>query len=285
MKNINGKLNSESRMAALVTGASTGLGRFLALECAKRDFDLVLVALPNTGLQTVKDVLAASYKIDIHTIETDLSIEENILGIKSYCYENNITINFLINNAGIGFETAFHSLSANFCTKLIDVNIKATVLITRLFISDLQRLSKSYILNISSLASYTAMPYKSIYAASKSFIRCFTTALRTELKHTGVEVTTLCPGPIATNDEMRLRINSHGLLSRLACYDSSEIASLAISRALSGGSTFTPGIINKFNRFLMFILPELLQQKILDGLYASAGQDKPVIMREKMKAA
>jgi uncharacterized protein len=284
MKNSNAILRTQIRKTALITGASTGLGKFLALECAKRDFNLILVALVDTGLDAVKSILIDTYHVKVHIIETDLSVESNIRSIKSYCVDNNIKIDFLINNAGLGFEAKFSTLTFDFCSKLLDVNIKATVLLTKLFLNDLKQ-QKGFLLNVSSLASFAPIPYKSIYAASKSFIRSFGTALRSELVDTGIKITTLCPGPISTNDIMRQRIQSHGTISRIAAFESSEIAILAIRKSLDKGVTIVPGIINKFNMLLMRTFPEKIQQFLLRTFYSTSMEQINKEYPEKLKAA
>jgi short-subunit dehydrogenase len=252
---------------ALITGASAGFGKFIALECAKSGFNLVLASLPGTGLKRTARILEDVHKVKVYVIETDLSTESGIQEIRSYCVNNKIVISLLVNNAGIGFEQSFNTLTPEFCSKLIDLNIKSIVMLTRLFLDDLLSNPRSYILNMSSLASFAAMPYKSLYAASKSFIRSFSVALNTECSGNGLSVTALCPGPISTNDLMRKRIRSHGFLSCAATYDMSCLASLAVKKTLKGDPVVVPGILNQLNRFLMFLVPERIQQPILNKLY------------------
>jgi len=185
-----------------------------------------------------------------------------------------LSISILINNAGIGLENRFESVSANFCSDLMNVNAYTVALLSRLFLQDLQQHPSSYILNVSSLACFTPMPYKGIYAASKAFVYSFSRALATELKSTSVSVSTLCPGPIPTNEQTKNRIQEHGILARMSSIEPEKIACIAISQMLNMKPVIIPGRINRINKFLMFVLPIAFQLELLYAKYSSASHLK-----------
>jgi len=172
----------KKRPYVLVTGASAGLGKFLALESVRNGYSVILVALPGSGLEIVADWLRNFKNTEVHCVETDLASDSGPDKVFNYCSSHQLQITILINNAGIGMESAFSTFPNQLCTSLMQLNTLAVVRMTGLFLPQLKSIKESFILNVSSLASYTPMPFKGIYAASKAFINSFSCSLRTELK-------------------------------------------------------------------------------------------------------
>jgi uncharacterized protein len=257
----------EAKEYALITGASSGLGKYLSWECARKGYSLILVSLPGTELQEVADLIAQKAGIEVHIIETDLSLKNGPDAVFEYCTKNNLRVRVLINNAGMGLESSFTSLPVAFCSSLLQLNMLAVVELTQLFLPGLLRWNSSYILNVSSLASYSPMPFKGIYAASKSFINSFSRSLRTELKNTGVSVSVLCPGPIPTNDLVRKRISRHGWFARAGVIEPEQVAVIAIRDFFNRKAIIIPGLMNRFSRVLMYVIPSRVQQEILYRSY------------------
>ena len=136
------------------------------------------------------------------------------------------------------------------------------------YINNLKNHPSSFILNVSSLASFTPMPYKCMYAASKSFVYSFTRALRSELKHTSVSVSVLCPGAVPTNELKRKNIQSHGIIAKLSSMNPEEIAEIAIAATLNKQQVIVPGICNKLSMYIMKVIPQSLQLQLLNFGYA-----------------
>src|SRR4029079_15085612 len=111
----------------LITGASSGLGKCLAMECASRGYPMVLVALPDTGLYRVKMELELRFNVVVYMIETDLTDEHGPQNVIDFCNHQNISVNVLINNAGVGLESSFESTPISFCTTLLQLNTLAVV--------------------------------------------------------------------------------------------------------------------------------------------------------------
>ncbi|HEX5003301.1 MAG TPA: SDR family NAD(P)-dependent oxidoreductase [Bacteroidia bacterium] len=255
---------------ALITGAGSGLGKYLALECASRGFNLVLVSLPHSGLDLVAAEIAIKHNIHPYTIEADFTEQSAPAYVFTKVKSAGISVSILINNAGIGMENAFESLSVTFCSDLLNVNTHAVALLTRFFLDDLQHSNQAYILNVSSLACFTPMPYKGIYSASKAFVYSFSRALAAELKSTSVSVSTLCPGPIPTNEQTRSRIQRHGIFARVSAIEADKVARIAISEMLDLNPVIIPGRINRINKFLMSAVPKALQLYLLHAKYSTA---------------
>src|SRR5687767_6194155 len=183
----------------LITGASEGLGKFLALECAARRMNLMLVSLPGSGLDNVASFIKKNFDVSVEFFETDLSLSGSCHMLISEIEERNLKINILINNAGQGSTSMFEERTAEFYEKQIMLNVMSTTVITRLLIKNLMRCKPSYILNVGSLASFFTLPEKQVYGGTKAYVYAFSKSLEREFGKKGVKVSVLCPGGINTN--------------------------------------------------------------------------------------
>ncbi len=238
----------------LITGASCGLGREFAVECARRGMNLILISLPHEELLDLGEQLSADYSVRVVCREADLTdlhrLEELISEImKQY------SVDVLINNAGVGGTMFFEQATVEYLDRMIQLNIRATTLITRLLIPMLVSQPNAYILNVSSLATFSPVPFKTIYPASKAFIFHFTRGLHAELKDTGVHACVLTPGPILTNHDVVKRINGQSFYVKLSIMSPERIAAIAIDKMLRGKHTIIPGFMNRFNAFVIRMVP------------------------------
>ena len=167
---------------ALITGASEGLGKYLAIECAKRKINLVVTALPGSGLINFSEYLIREFEVEVMAIEKDLTTESACHEIYSAIKERQITINILVNNAGVGGTFPFEQKDPWFLKKIIDLNVIAPTLLSKLFLNDLKLSSPSFIMNVSSLAGMFDLPGKQVYGGTKSYLISFSKSLRKELR-------------------------------------------------------------------------------------------------------
>lgn len=239
----------------LITGASEGFGKALAIECAKRKMNLILVALPGSELHSLTDFIKRSYCVDVIGIEKDLCKDESCIELFNEVNALKLQVNMLINNAGIGSTVLFGEGSIHLYEKQIKLNVLATTLITRLFLEMLKRNSHSYILNVGSMASFFYLPKKQVYGATKSFIYFFSKSLRQELENDRVHVSVLCPGGMNTNLALTLMNKTGTWLSRLSVMNPEEVVPIAIDGLLKGKEVIIPGRINQFFLLLDKILP------------------------------
>ena len=189
----------------LITGASKGLGKQLALECAKLKHSLILVSLPEEGLGEYAMFLKKEYNCTVECFELDLTDRSDLTRMVEEI-KSNFKVNVLINNAGFGGTKSFDGVATSYLDKMISLNISVPVLLTRMLIDELVNNGPSYILNVSSLASFSPMPYKTAYPASKTFIWSFSRGLYQEYKSRGVFVSVAHPGGMATNVDVCNRI-------------------------------------------------------------------------------
>ena len=194
----------------LITGASTGLGKEIAIECAKQHRNLILVALPGRNLQQLCEELEHLYGIHAINYECDLTNEAALDELAGYVIRN-FSIDRLINNAGIGGTIRFTDSSCAYLDKIIHLNIRATTMLTRLLLPELMNHEKALILNVASMAAFGPIPYKTIYPASKAFIYSFSRSLSKELQGTGVSVVVVNPAQIVTNPDVTLRLMKLGI--------------------------------------------------------------------------
>ena len=265
-----------ARHHTLITGASSGIGLALAEECARRSMRLVLVALPGTGLTGVARSLRRRLGTDVVSYEGDLTDMSFIHSFFSDLEAKGIRISVLINNAGMGYEGRFDDLAVGFCNTLMQLNMQSLVVLTRLALEHMKSLEKGYILNVSSLASFTPMPYKCMYAATKSFVYSFSRALRAELKDTSVSVSVLCPGAVATNDRTRESIRRHGFLAQCSALTPRAVAAKAVAQLLRRKEVIVPGRWNKLSRVMMKFVPCFLQLLLLAARYKKTLFAAPV---------
>lgn len=257
------KIKTTNHAYALVTGASMGIGRALSIETAKRGYHLALVALPGSNLEKLAAYIRKHFDVTVIFMEIDLTTPQAPMQIFHWIKKENITLQILINNAGLGHLGPFTDYSYEFYQKLIRLNIESVVLLSRLFIPELQKNYESYILNLGSIASFFPIPYKVAYAGSKMFVYSFSRALREELKKDNIKVSVLCPGPILTNQDVIARIRKGGFWGKLSCMRAQDMAKTTLNKLFRGKAVIIPGAVNKLLTCLNFILPPGLKQQIL----------------------
>lgn len=239
---------------ALVTGASSGLGKEFAIQNAIRGRNLLLFALPGSNIDAFATDIMTEYGIDVKGFELNMTDIE-VLKEKVNSLLQDYEIDFLINNAGVGGTSVITEISPEQIDGIIQLNVKSTTLLTCMMIPHMLRQKQAYILNVSSMAAFTPIAYKTVYPASKAFISSFSLGLREELSGTGISVSVLYPGAIMTNSNATQRIIRQGLKGRLGLLSTSAIATEALAGTLKGKSVIIPGIANRMSRFFMGLLP------------------------------
>ncbi len=251
----------------LITGASMGIGRAFAFECASRGMNLILVALPDPQLELVKNEILSDYNIDIKIFGIDLIGGSSVFSLFDFCRKNAFRINMLINNAGMGTGGKFENLPLDKYENIIDLNNKVLVRMTHFFLPLIKCEKEGFILNMSSMEATLPLPYKAVYTASKSFVYAFSLALREELSSHNIKVSVVCPGAVVTNPEAAKRMNAHGSRGKMVALMPEQVASIAIRNLLMGRGVTVPGKLNwalvKFGK----MLPTNLKMNLLERLF------------------
>jgi len=254
--------------AALVTGASSGLGEEFARLFAADGVDLVLVARRRDRLETLATELRAGGKVAIHVLAADLSVPEEVERVVREVQALPVEIDFLINNAGLGNVGAFASSPLEKQMVMVDVNVRALVQLTHAFLPGMLARKRGRVLDIGSTAGLQPGPFGAVYYATKAFVNSFTEALSHELKGTGVTATVSLPGATATEFASVAGSGSTRLF-RSGVMSSAQVARDAY-RAMQRGTPFVVhGWMNRLLAFSVRLGPRSVVRAI------SAAMNKP----------
>lgn len=233
-------------MLALITGASSGIGRDMARILAKKGYDLILVARRRDRLMELKKELTVNVKV----MSMDLSVLENNYILYERLKNKNIDV--LINNAGFGLFGEFVDTDLDTELKMIDLNIKSYHILTKLFLQDFIKKDAGYILNVCSSAGFMAGPRLSTYYATKNYITKLTMAINEELrvKKSRVVISALCPGPVATEFNQV----AHGTFA-IKEVSSYEVAKYAIDKLFKKKMIIVPTFLMKLTLFFNRLAP------------------------------
>jgi len=256
---------------ALITGASQGLGRAFAEECAGRGMALVLAALPDTGLRELTRILEKAYQVPIETIECDLARQEVPAEIAVRCRARGFDVDTLINNAGVGFTSRFSQSSASQNEATVQLNVAALVRLTQEMLPGLQEKRRAWILNVASLGAFFPMPSMPVYSSTKTFVLTFSRLLRAELRGTGIRVSALCPNGIRTNRATRDLIERQGWAGRLTCRFPDEVARAGLRGLFRGAAVIVPGMANRLLVRASPFVPQGLYMRVISRRWASVG--------------
>ena len=216
-------------MRALVTGASSGIGRDIAKNLSKKGYDLVLVSRDKQKLEKVAKEINGNVKI----ISLDLTDEQSCKDL----YEQEPNIDLLVNNAGFGDCGEFTKTDLDKEIKMIETNVIAYHILMKLYLKDFVKKDSGTILNVASIAGFMPGPLMSTYYATKAYIVRISEGIREELKHrkSNVKISILCPGPVATNFNEVANVKFH-----LREANSMDVAKYAIEKIQKGKFYIVP---------------------------------------------
>ncbi|MBB5634183.1 hypothetical protein HDE68_000068 [Pedobacter cryoconitis] len=252
---------------ALITGASKGIGKSIAVSLAESGYHLLLVARSESDLLLLSQSIVAAYKVEVHYLSVDLSSSAAVLEIADWCNRKTTNLSILVNNAGYGLWGNFDQLSIQQQLNMLRLNIDAVIELSYHLIPVLKKQKQAYILNVSSTAAYQAVPTLALYAASKSFILSYSRALRYELKDSPVSVSCLCPGPTATGFSSRAGMDALAELAEKFNMTPEKVAETGLKAMFKKKAEIVPGFLNKVSVFGAGLLPKSLIERITAGLY------------------
>ena len=248
MKSHDGKTNA-GRSLAVVTGASSGIGFYLAKECAENGYDL-LIAADSTELEEAADKLR-SFGVDVQTVETDLATTE---GVDELCEATNgRSVNILMANAGHGLGHAFLDQDFEDARHVIDTNVTGTVYLVHKIGRDMCTRGRGRILFTGSIAGFMPGTYQAVYNATKAFIDSFSFALRAELKDSGVSVTCLMPGATDTDFFDTDMLDTKVGAGRKD--DPADVAKAGFKAMMEGKGDVVTGLKNKLSTMAAAVTP------------------------------
>ena len=229
---------------ALITGATSGIGYELAYIHANQGGNVVLVARSKDKLEQIKKDLENKYKIDVYIIEKDLSLKDSAKNVYDELIKNNITIDYLINNAGFGDYGFFNDSDWGKLERMINLNITALTQLTKLFLKDMIKRRDGKIMNVASTAAFQSGPTMAVYYATKAYVLSFSEAINNEVKNSRVTVTTLCPGATQSGFQEAASLQESRLVKGRKLPTSKEVAEYGYNAMLKGKSVAIHGIVN-----------------------------------------
>ncbi|MGI6778888.1 MAG: SDR family NAD(P)-dependent oxidoreductase [Acetivibrionales bacterium] len=259
-------------MAVLITGASGGLGRAFAIECAERGYDILLTDINVEGLGKVKTGIERQYDVCVYVKPCDITNDSEVDSLITFAKEAGIQLDMLLNVAGIDYEGGFVEQNFDNVSKILRVNIEASLRITYKALSLRRRSGRFYIVFVSSLASMYPMPLKATYAASKRFLLDFSIAVGQELKHKNVSVLALCPGGMPTTSECIKAIEAQGFWGGVTTNHLEKVAHRTISKSLCGKKVYIPGTINRIFSIAGKFIPTGITARLLYNRWSKAQQ-------------
>ena len=254
---------------ALITGASKGIGKEIAIELARRKYDLILVARSEDILSKLASDLSIEHGIKCLYVATDLSTDAGIDKIVSFFISQKSELSILVNNAGYGLWGRFDELELDALNALMKINIFLPVNLSYRLLPELKKSKQAYILNIASTTAYQAVPKLAIYSACKSFMIQFSRALKYELRSSNVSVTCVSPGTTDTNFMNAAGMHSESIRKKAdkVKMKPSTVAKIAVESMFRKKNEVIPGWLNKISVALIPLLPKALTEKIAAGIY------------------
>ena len=246
----------ENKKIALITGASSGIGRDMARDLAERGYNLILVARDKERLEELKK----EFKVEATIISTDLSDSNNCKELYKEVKNKFGKIDILINNAGFGEFGFFTETNLEKEISLINTNITAVHVLTKLFLKDMKEADSGIILNVASIAGFLPGPLMAAYYSSKSYVLRLSQSIREELKKqkSNVKISVLCPGPVNTNFN-----NIAGVKFSLPSFTSERVAKYTINKMLKNKFLIIPGLTIKLTAFASKIIPSVILSKFV----------------------
>ena len=253
---------------ALVTGASRGIGRALALELARRGYDLLLVARSEDQLTALAREIGDQHQRQAKVLATDLAAPGAAATVAAWATRETDQLAILVNNAGYGLWGRFEQLSLPEQQNMLQLNMLLPVALTHALLPALHQVPRAYVLNVASTAAYQAVPSLTLYAASKAFLLSFSRGLRYELKASSVSVSCLSPGATTTSFADRAGMGAElQATANKVSMTAEDVAQAAVAGLLAGEAEIIPGVLNKVSAGLTSVVPKRLVEKIAAGIY------------------
>lgn len=233
----------------LITGASKGIGKAFALECAQRGMNLILVARSGHLLEELSTELSAKFQVNVRTHTADLLDHAVQKKIFAWINENGFEVNMLINNAGMGYYGKFEQQPLEKHLEVLHLNVDAQIRMAHEFLNASNPNQKRYLLNTVSTGAFQPVPYMAVYCATKAFMLSFSRALRFELRKQSVNVTALCPGGTETDFFTPAQMDGVAEKNALFMMKADKVAKAGLDGLLSNKAVVIPGWYNQIGAF------------------------------------
>lgn len=251
-----------NRKLALITGASGGIGEYLAYELAGDGHDLCLVARSKTELQRVAAAIGGDYAVETNVIALDLAKPRACERLEKTLAMRDLSPDLVVNNAGFGLSGEAAGLSREEQLEMIDLNIRVLTDLSLRFVGPMRERGGGGILNVASVAGFLPGPYMAVYYATKAFVLSFTESLSNELAGAGITVSVLCPGPTDTGffERSRRKTASRNRAARMMSAQS--VAKIGYRDFKAGKVVAVPGTLNKIITLIVRVAPRAVARAV-----------------------
>jgi short-subunit dehydrogenase len=262
--------NTAQRRTALVTGTTSGIGEELTNVLAATGHDLVLVSQNAARLAEQRARLRERHGVDVHVIANDLAAPGAAAAVHGELRRAGIRVDVLVNNAGFNVSGPFAETSLEDESRMMQLHVLFLTQLTKLLLPAMVERGDGRILNVGSTGSFSPVPLDAVYAATKAFVLSFSSAIRAELRGTGVTVSTLCPG--ATNTPFARKAGiQNTLLFKYFVMEPRDVARIAYDGMMAGKKVIVPGLLNALLVWLMPVTPAPLLDAVSKTLLTRRG--------------
>ncbi len=260
----------QRKTAALITGASSGIGYALARVMARSGHNLVLVSRDRSRLDQLSGELRQEFKIETQVIAKDLSEPTAAQEIVAEVQRRAIQIGVLVNNAGFDVFGNFYETDLAKELQMIQVNLVSLTQLTKYLLADMRQQGSGRILNVGSTGSFIPSPLNAVYSATKAYVLSFSEAIAEELQGSGITVTALCPG--ATRTEFHKRAGAENIrLLEFGMMDAETVARIGYHAMMAGKRVVIPGLYNQMQILFARFLPSRIVTKITKVMLQSSN--------------
>ncbi|MCC9642793.1 SDR family oxidoreductase [Rhodopirellula sp. JC740] len=253
---------------ALVTGASSGIGREIAKQFASEGYDLILVARREEKLRELASEIESIHARNATVLTCDLSQPQAVDGLCDQLQQQSLQVDTLVNNAGFGALGRFSELSADRQTDMVMVNVVALTRLTRMLLPSMIQRNRGGVLNVGSIAAHQAGPNMAVYYATKAYVLSFTEGLREELSGTAVHVTCLEPGPTETGFGEDSGMGKLDMFSS-AAMSAEDVARAGVRGYLKNEDVVIPGWMNRLMVTSTGFLPRSATRKLVGKMQSA----------------
>jgi len=257
MNELNRRIESFAP-AVVITGATQGVGRALAEEFARGGHDLLLVARDKASLETAAHELSSTYHVEVKVLAADLGTEEGCAAVEQALQSFGLYADMLVNNAAMMMAGFFQDEDPAQLRKLVDLDIRAVVDLTRRLLPVMIARRTGGVLNLASVEGFMPVPHQATYAAAKAFVLSFSRALAYETMYTGVRVSALAPGTVTTGLHEKAGAEYSRYVQLLPAMTAEQVARIGYRKFMRGRKVMVTGWFNRFGIMAARFTPNLL---------------------------